>query len=277
MTYLILFVYFVILLLLVVLNPFVALVFILITSIFFKANFATIKGAIGESRINKKLASIGEEYQVYHDIYVEKSDGTTTQIDHVVLSPYGIFVIETKNYTGWIFGNEKQKNWTQVIYKNKGHFYNPILQNMGHIRALKEYLNKDVDFHSIIVFSNEATFKFDSIFTDAHVIQNRQLLKLVKNYNVVEFSPSQYIYIKESLDKLVIKDRKQKRKMKKNHIEQLKGKTSNITQKKINPPTNDVECTKCSGQMKLKSGKYGKFYGCSNYPVCRHTVKLEAT
>lgn len=72
------------------------------------------------------LRKLGDEYLIYHDFYVEKKDGKTAHIDHVVLSKYGIFVIETKNYKGWIFGNETQKNWMQVIYKKKTRFYNPI-------------------------------------------------------------------------------------------------------------------------------------------------------
>ena len=64
------------------------------------------------------------------------------QIDHVVVSRKGIFVLETKNYTGWIFGNENSQNWTQVIYKRKEKFYNPIWQNFDHIQALKEFLGE---------------------------------------------------------------------------------------------------------------------------------------
>ena len=215
-----------------------------------------IKGAIGENRINKKLANLGVEYKTYHDIYVEKSDGTTTQIDHVVLSPYEIFVIETKNYTGWIFGNEKQKNWTQVIYKNKERFYNPILQNNGHIRALKESSKEDFEFHSIIVFSNEATFKFDTPFVDAEVIQTRQLQKLVKSYNKVEISPTHCSQLQMSLDKLVIIDRKQKREMEKNHIEQIKRKVSNISSnKEVERPQ---RCNNMPEMQRSNEAKKGK-------------------
>lgn len=215
MPFLILLLYIVMLVILVFWNSYVALAFIFITSIVFKANFATIKGALGERRINNKLARLGEEYQIYHDIYVKKNDGNTTQIDHVVLSPYGVFVIETKNYTGWIFGNEKQQNWTQVIYKRKERFYNPILQNKGHINALKEYLNLDANFHSIIVFADEAKLKFETSFTEVEVIQTKQLHKLMKKYKDVEFSSMQLKQIQGSLDKLVIIDRKQKGQLKK--------------------------------------------------------------
>lgn len=76
-----------------------------------------LKGYVGERRIQKLLKSLGEDVKVYNDLYVPKKNGEMTQIDHVLLLPNGIFVIETKNYTGWIFGSEGQRNWTQTIYK----------------------------------------------------------------------------------------------------------------------------------------------------------------
>ena len=116
-------------------------------------------------------------------MYVPTKKGTS-QIDHVVVSSKGIFVLETKNYTGWIFGSENSQNWTQVIYKRKEKFYNPIWQNFGHIQALKEYLGEnttqDIPFSSIIVFSNEATLKFKETFTKSSVIQRRHLVKKLK-------------------------------------------------------------------------------------------------
>ena len=103
----------------------------------------------------------------------------------MVVSHKGIFVLETKNYTGWIFGNENSQNWTQVIYKRKEKFYNPIWQNFGHIQALKEYLGENttqnIPFSSIIVFSNEATLKFKEPFKKSSVIQRSQLVQIIKN------------------------------------------------------------------------------------------------
>ena len=79
-------------------NVYVGIGFILITSTLIKMYLPNIKGYIGEKRIHKMLQKLGEDYKVFHDIYVKKHDGNTTQIDHVVLSKFGVFVIETKNY-----------------------------------------------------------------------------------------------------------------------------------------------------------------------------------
>lgn len=102
----------------------VFIVFILIIVIVLKINSSKIKGSIGEAKVNTRLNFIGKEYIVLKDILIKSSNGYTSQIDELVLSEYGLFVIETKNYKGWIFGNEKAENWTQVIYKEKHTFRN---------------------------------------------------------------------------------------------------------------------------------------------------------
>jgi len=95
------------------------------------------------------------DYYIFNNITVPSVATITSQIDHIIVSKYGIFVIENKDYVGWIFGHKNQKRWTQVVKGGKKfHFQNPILQNFAHISALKEqmpFLKKS--FYSIIVFS----------------------------------------------------------------------------------------------------------------------------
>ena len=128
------------------------------------AFFIQPKGVVGERRVSKLLESLGEEASIYNDLYIPKKNGEMTQVDHVLLSAYGLFVIETKNYKGWIFGGETQRNWTQTIYKKRSQFYNPVIQNNAHLIALQHYINMDVPVHSIIVFSDATTFKFKEPF-----------------------------------------------------------------------------------------------------------------
>lgn len=64
-------------------------------------------------------------------------DGTT-QVDHVIVSRFGVFVIETKNHKGWVFGEERSRKWAQVIYRNKYQFLNPLRQNYKHLKAVQE-------------------------------------------------------------------------------------------------------------------------------------------
>jgi hypothetical protein len=90
-----------------------------------------------------------------------KHGSSTTQIDHILVSRYGVFVIETKNYKGWIFANAKQATWTQVLYRVKFKFQNPIHQNHLHVVAVRElldFLPQDA-IKSVVVFSGDAEFK----------------------------------------------------------------------------------------------------------------------
>ena len=92
----------------------------------------TIKGWVGEKKVARYLRRLSEEYTVLNDVILPTETGTT-QIDHIVVSPYGVFVIETKNYRGWIFGGEKSAQWTQNIYGHKRSFMNPLRQNYAHV------------------------------------------------------------------------------------------------------------------------------------------------
>lgn len=119
------------------------------------------RGFIGEAivHITLKLGLNTKEYRIFRDVIVPYPGGTS-QIDNLVISKYGIFVIEVKNYTGWVFGNPNQKSWTQSIYGKKYHFQNPLIQNLGHIRTLKRCLVLSGEqFHSVVYFSGSGQLK----------------------------------------------------------------------------------------------------------------------
>ena len=120
-----------------------------------------VKGWFGEKLVEKKAQRRldSDIYRAFHNVTVQDQDGTT-QIDHVYVSRFGIFVVETKNYKGWIFGSEKAAQWTQSIYKKKNKFQNPLRQNYKHIKALEALLKLPIQsFHSVIVFTGECEFK----------------------------------------------------------------------------------------------------------------------
>ncbi len=118
-------------------------------------------GEAGESVVLDDLKRLDRRYAILHNVVLKTELGDTTQIDFVVLSVYGIFVLEVKNYSGWIFGSEPQELWTQVLYHEKNKFLNPLRQNYKHIKALSYILALPTStFHSVIVFpSPEITFK----------------------------------------------------------------------------------------------------------------------
>ncbi|MBD8033163.1 NERD domain-containing protein [Solibacillus merdavium] len=262
-------------------NFYVGLGFIFVTSIVFKSIFPQLKGYIGEQRIRKLLDKLSEETTVYNDLYVPKKNGEMTQVDHVLLSTYGLFVIETKNYTGWIFGDENQRNWTQTIYNKKSRFYNPVMQNNTHVKALQHYLNMEVPIHSIIVFSNAATFKFKEPFQTAHVIQTKHLKRTIEQFKTKEISSEQLSRISQLLKALVPETKQQKNEIKKQHLEHVKKiskparkKASKVQVKPVSAGAASVEpetCPKCGSNLILRTGKRGSFYGCQGFPKCRFT------
>ena len=106
-----------------------------------RAIFGQSKGQAGERRVSGWLNGLDSEiYTILDDVIIpDTREGIgTTQIDHVVLSPYGIFVVETKNYAGWILGGEKRAYWSQIIYQEKFKFQNPYRQNFKHIACLSD-------------------------------------------------------------------------------------------------------------------------------------------
>ncbi|CDO02946.1 Nuclease-related domain protein [Oceanobacillus picturae] len=130
---------------------------------------ATRKGEIGEHKIDIQLSQLPKEYKYLNDIMIEnpKSISGYSQIDHLVITPYGIFVIETKNYQGTIYGGKNRKTW---LVNGKFKMLSPIVQNYGHIEALKKYVDEQYHnkFFSIVSFTKRCTLKIDSELRDIH-------------------------------------------------------------------------------------------------------------
>jgi len=136
----------------------IAIIFLIIRKYLRSPKF---KGKFGEQAANLglKLKLDSNIYKIIKDITINDSKGST-QIDLLVLSQYGIFVIEVKNFNGWIFGSEKDKYWTQILYQKKNKFYNPLRQNYRHVKALAELLKIDENaIHSIVFFVGDVEFK----------------------------------------------------------------------------------------------------------------------
>ncbi|MDD9892591.1 MAG: nuclease-related domain-containing protein [Gammaproteobacteria bacterium] len=132
--------------------------------LFVVAGFLTsawFKGWLGEAlvKLAAKLWLDSEVYHPIHNVTLPTDDGST-QIDHIFVSRYGVFVVETKNMKGWIFGSERQANWTQKIYKKSYKFQNPLRQNYKHIKTLEAALDIPAEaIHSVITFVGDSTFK----------------------------------------------------------------------------------------------------------------------
>jgi hypothetical protein len=122
---------------------------------------AWFKGRLGEAlvKLAAKLYLDSETYHPIHNVTLPTDDGTT-QIDHIFVSRFGLFVVETKNMKGWIFGSARQASWTQKIYKKSYKFQNPLRQNYKHTKTLEAALDIPAEaIHSVIVFVGDSSFK----------------------------------------------------------------------------------------------------------------------
>ena len=126
-------------------------------------------GKFGEKRVARKLDWLSKEYITLNDVLLPTRYGTT-QIDHIVVSPYAIFVIETKNYKGWIFGHQDSEEWKQSLLGKKRFWgwsseqhklRNPIRQNAAHARAVKAILKEVGDFNIILDENGNYVFTED--------------------------------------------------------------------------------------------------------------------
>lgn len=149
---------------------------------FFKTFFN--KGNFGEYLTYIYLEKLEGHHKLMTNLYIPKKDGSTTEIDLIMLSQTGIYVFESKNYSGWIFGDERYKNWTQTFEnKQKFSFYNPIWQNKGHINALKSHIELEHEdlFKSYIIFSERCTLKKINVTSENVKVMNRNVLpKVIK-------------------------------------------------------------------------------------------------
>lgn len=199
------------------------------------------------------------ELIVLKNIYVPYQ-GKTSEIDLLMIHEKGIFVFESKNYSGWIFGSAEQLNWTQSLQNGEKHkFYNPIRQNRTHIKALAEYLNMPVSaFTSYIVFSERCSLKHVPEDTDQIVIVRRpnmlKKLRATLHTSVNLYSREEIQQFAQKLQPLMNKSAAEKQQ----HINEIKEK-----------------CPFCGSDLVLRRGKYGQFWGCSTYPKCRFTRPLK--
>lgn len=148
----------------------------------------------GEARVSRVVQDLfrAPNYHLMNHVTLRLPDGTT-QVDHVLVSRFGVFVIETKEYSGWIFANARSATWTQVLFRAKFKFQNPIFQNARHLRAVQELLDflPSTAVKSAVVFAGEAEFKTETpagVFTlSTFVAHVREHTDEVMSLNRVQF------------------------------------------------------------------------------------------
>lgn len=173
-----------------------AILVALVGAIFRSAWF---KGLVGEFIVNVAAGLFLDKgkYHLVKNVTLPTEDGTT-QIDHVIISKYGVFVVETKNMKGWIFGDPHETTWTQKIYKNTNKFMNPLHQNYKHLKTIESFLGVDGSkIHSLVVFIGGSVFKTPM---PDNVTQSFQYIRFIKSKNHVVFSGSEVRNILQKIE-----------------------------------------------------------------------------
>lgn len=157
-------------------------------------------GELGEYKINIQLDQLNKEYKYLSDLVIEnpKSQTGYSQIDHIVFTPYSIFVIETKNYQGTIYGDRNSPQWN---VNGKFKMMNPFNQNFGHIRAINSILHSidNSSFVSIVSFSRRCTFKVNEELRKIHsndlIVYDTELSDIIsRKINVLKLQPKTNVF-----------------------------------------------------------------------------------
>ena len=219
--------------------------------------YKKIIGFAGEHWVRQELRKLPSDYKIINNLLF-KLDDKTHQVDHVVISKYGIFVIETKQINGYITGNDFDKTWRVKAGNKIYYMYNPLHQNYGHVISLKDLLVLDEKiFKPYVCISSNAKVKVNS----KQVLELYNLVPTILEYKE-EILPN-YIDIYNKLLEYNIKDKK----IVKEHIKSAKITKSNREKNMEN------KCPLCGGVLVNRNSTYGNFLGCSNYPKCKYIKK----
>ncbi len=253
-------------------------------------------GRRGEKLTEKELKRVGRrgfDGKILRNIYLPKENGETSEVDVVYITRKGIFVIESKNYSGWILGDEKSQKWTMSLPNGqKNQFYNPIKQNRTHVKWMRKTVGGGIPLFSIIVFSERCELKKIGVESEnVWVIKRGRFSRTIRTIwdsvpDAISDERVQSMY--ETLGNLTNVDKATKQA----HVESIdnrfrKQKTSDTN---ILPSEKDVEepiewraqqdnesvkiCPRCGSELVLRTAKKGtnagnQFYGCSRFPKCR--------
>ena len=219
----------------------------------------SLRGWFGEKKttFNMWLSLDKDVYRRFHNLIIPSKNGTT-QLDHLLVSPYGLFIVETKNKKGWIFGSGDQSKWTQSIYGKKYSFQNPLRQTFRQKKVLSEYLGVDESIiRTVVFFVGDCKFKTRL----PENVLNSRLGKYIKQFK----DP---IIDHLEIDRIVLQIQRHELESSltnRDHVRSLRERHSSTT-----------VCPKCGSNLVERTARKGpkeglKFLGCENYPRCRFT------
>lgn len=252
--------------------PIILIVIIIYLS---KHSSSQMTGNVSENQVSSQIFGNldPEKYSLIENITLPTWNNRTTQIDHIVVSKYGVFVIETKTLNGWIFGSENSSKWTKVYFHSKYYFMNPLHQNYKHLMTLHEQIGiPKSKLHSIVVFVGDTQFKTSM---PANVIKDNQLIEYIARFSDHILSDGE---VKRINFEIGAKRLEQSKVTDREHIENLHWEKK-IKEKQFYWNASDQRvpyCPRCGNKMILKTDQYSnnKFWGCSNFPKCKQIIKI---
>lgn len=235
-------------------------------------------GKVGERYAREMLNFLTGYKRFLSNCYIPKPDGTFSEIDLILLHESGIYVLESKSYSGWIYGNEEEQQWRQLLPGGRQtYFFNPILQNQSHLRWLKNFLGNNFPYYSYIysyiVFSDRCELKEIVLTSGNHCVVNRRSLvrKIRRNAELVgsKLTPRMIDFLYHKLYPFTQFTKEQKAA----HIE-------TVRKKRLDALLLNRKCPRCGGELVVRTAKKGKrvgkqFLGCSNYPKCRFIENID--
>lgn len=222
------------------------------------------RGKRGENRVANilQLCCVSEHDRVLNDtILYNPQNDNSSQIDHILICSHGVFIVETKNYSGMVYGSDSQREWVQFLAGGnvKNTFYSPVKQNATHVYLVRTILGKQVPVHGLVVFVQGNIGNIHSAYVYSPGGLRQYLLSVREEPPVL--TPEQQDKIYRNLCEY-----------RDGHAVSQEEHLTNIYKKQAAIASGI--CPRCGGNLVLRKGKYGQFYGCSNYPKCKFTKQL---
>jgi hypothetical protein len=225
-------------------------------------------GQIGESAFSQYAQQhLSNDYYIFNNIVLKANNGTT-QIDQIILSKFGLFVVEIKSYKGWIWGDANNAQWTQTLPSGKYKFQNPLRQNYKHIKTLQSILGcPESHLKSLIVFSAHSEFRTE--LPNNVVRGGIDYINFIKQYQSVLLSDKEVTLIIEKILSNRLSNEEHQA-----HIQKIKEQYNNADE------NNAPQCPRCAKTMVLRksnsANNYGQtFWGCSQYPNCKAIINIK--
>ncbi len=215
-------------------------------------HMSRLKGLIGELSVRFAIGKTKKGRQYVINNYMFLCGGKSVQIDHIVVNKNGVFVIETKNYSGKIYGTDRQRQWLQVSGKGKTQIYSPVLQNASHIYRLEQTLPINVYLTSLVVFvqNNTENITSDNVIPIKILKQRLRLPGKIKPYTAEQMEQI-FSALKRTRNTEITE---------KEHISRI-NEAGELIRHNL--------CPVCGRPLVTRTSEHGDFLACSGYPECK--------